>query len=381
VAPPPLSWAEPTFAGMTNIEPSIGWDLELATKPDFSRAMRRINAWYQQEIIDRPPIRFSTHNAEYAASQQFRLRSWPDLKARWFDAEFQVESFIESLKDRVFLAETFPVFWPNLGPEVYAAFYGSELIYQEVTSYSVPLVVEWEDVAKIRLDIANGYFRKLEEMTRLALTQCAGRFLVGYTNLHPGADCAAAWRDPQNLCMDLLCSPEEVKKLIALATADFQKVFDHFDAMLKAQRQLSVTWMGIPSFGKLHIPSCDFSAMISAEHFRQFCLPALIQEVKPMTHNIFHLDGSGVARHLDCILELPEVNAIQWVQGMGRNVPILQWVPLLKRIQAAGKSVVVDLQVSELEPFIAAMDPEGVLLCISADPQIQPDIIKRIEKW
>jgi hypothetical protein len=66
---------------------------------------------------------------------------------------------------------------------------------------------------------------------------------------------------------------------------------------------------------------------------------------------------------------------------MGRNVPILQWVPLLKRIQAAGKSVVVDLQVSELEPFIAAMDPEGVLLCISADPQIQPDIIKRIEKW
>ncbi|HVM47140.1 MAG TPA: hypothetical protein VMU04_03890 [Candidatus Acidoferrum sp.] len=366
---------------MSGPAPSLGWELELATKPDFGLAMRRIHAWFQQEVLDRPPIRFSTHNAEYSALPQFRQRTWPDLKARWFDAEFQVDCFIESLRDRVFLAETFPVFWPNLGPEVYAAFYGSELIYQEVTSYAVPFVLDWDDVARLRLDSANAYFRKIEEMTRLALDRCPGSFLVGYTDLHPGADCAAAWRDPQNLCLDLICAPEQTKRLIALATADFHKVFDHFDSLLKAHLQPSVTWMGIPSFGKLHIPSCDFSAMISPQHFQEFCLPALHEEVKPMTHNIFHLDGPGVARHLDCILEMPEINAVQWVQGMGRNTPILQWLPLLKRIRSAGKSVVVDLQVSELEPFIGSLDPEGVLLCLSADPAIQPEIIKRVEKW
>ena len=360
---------------------SDGWNLELAGKPDFSVAMQRIYAWYQQEIVDRPPIRFSAHNAEYSSPPHLRDRKWPDLKARWFDAEFQVDSYIESIKNRKFLAETFPVFWPNLGPEVYSAFYGSELTYQEVTSYSVPMVEEWEDVAKIRLDMNNAYFRKLEEMTRLALEKCEGSFMVGYTDLHPGADCCAAWRDPQNLCLDLICDPDEVKKLITLATADFQRIFDHFDTMLKAQRQLSVTWMGIPSFGKLHIPSCDFAALISKEHYQEFFLPVLVKEVKGMTHNIFHLDGQGVARHLDVILEVPEINAIQWVQGMGPNVPIMQWVPLLKRIQAAGKSVIVDLAVSELDPFMASMDPKGVFLCISAEDKMQPDIIKRVERW
>ena len=62
-------------------------------------------------------------------------------------------------------------------------------------------------------------------------------------------------------------------------------------------------------------------------------------------------------------------------------MPIMQWVPFIKKIQSAGKSVVVDLRLEELEDFIAAMDPRGLLLCIAADEKIQPDILKRIEKW
>ena len=162
---------------------------------------------------------------------------------------------------------------------------------------------------------------------------------------------------------------------------NFQRVFDHFDAMLKARGQPSVTWMGIPSYGKMHIPSCDFAAMISTRHFEEFCLPVLIEEVVPMTHNVFHLDGSGVAKHLDRILAVPEINAIQWVQGMGTNTPIMQWLPLINRIRAAGKSVVVDLQLAELDEFIENTNPEGLLLCIAADEGVQPDVIKRVEKW
>jgi hypothetical protein len=86
-------------------------------------------------------------------------------------------------------------------------------------------------------------------------------------------------------------------------------------------------------------------------------------------------------RHLDRIMELPEIQAIQWVQGVGDDLPIMQWLPVIKKIQAAGKSVIVDLQPSELEGFIAATKPEGILLCISAPQDIQPAILKRVEKW
>ena len=95
--------------------------------------------------------------------------------------------------------------------------------------------------------------------------------------------------------------------------------------------------MGIPFFGRMHIPSCDFAALISPRHFRAFAMPALEQEVRAMTHNIFHVDGKGVAVHLDAILELPNVGALQWVQGAGNGQPILQWVPLIRRMVAAGQ--------------------------------------------
>lgn len=357
------------------------WELDLKYKPDFEIAMKRIYAWYNQQMIDRPPIRFTAHNADFSGAKTLGERTWPSLKDKWFDTEFQIDFFIASLENKKFYAETFPVYWPNLGPEVFSAFYGAPLEYQEVTSYSVPIVRDWEDISKIKLDMNNEYFRKIEEMTRVGIEKGKGLFMTGYTDIHPGVDCAASWRDPQEFCIDLLTEPEKAKELIEIACVDFQNVFDYFDNILKANKQLSVTWMGVPSFGKMHIPSCDFSSLISKEHFEEFCLHVTQREVKTMTHNVYHVDGKGVAKNIDKLLEIPEINAIQWVQGMGDDLPILQWMPLIKKIQDAGKSVVVDLQLSELDEFIANMKPEGLLLCITAEESIQPDIIKRVEKW
>ena len=141
---------------------------------------------------------------------------------------------------------------------------------------------------------------------------------------------SAAWRDPLQLCYDMVDQPDQVKRLAELATQDFERIYDHFDRMLKDAGQLSVSWMGIPSYGRMHIPSCDFSAMISPAFFQEFGLPILQREVKSMTHNIFHMDGKGVARHLEAILSVPEVHAVQWVQGVGKDYAIMQWVPFIK---------------------------------------------------
>ena len=100
-----------------------------------------------------------------------------------------------------------------------------------------------------------------------------------------------------------------------------------------------------------------------------------------MTRNIFHVDGRGVLRHLDQILAIPEINAIQWVQGVGDDLPIMQWIPVIKKIQAAGKGVLVDLQLNELEPLIAETKPDGLFICVPAEEKDRPDIIKRLERW
>lgn len=357
------------------------WALEIEGMPHCDMAMRRVGAWLGQAIIDRPPIRFARHSVQHGAGQAQDASRWPTLRDRWFDAEYQVEAFVRRIRGKRFPAETFPVFWPNLGPEVYAAFYGCELEYRDVTSYAKPVVRDWGDMASLRLDMGNPYLRKIDEMTRIALDRCGGMFLVGYTDLHPGVDCAAAWRDPQQLCVDMVMEPGPVKALIDLANRDFARIFDHFHGALRARGQPSVGWMGVPAFGKLHLPAADFASLVSPEMFDEFILPSFAREMAHADHNIFHVDGRGVAKNIDRILELPNLNAIQWAQGVGDDRPILQWVPLIRKIRAAGKSVIVDVAPHELEGLMGALRPEGLFLWIGAEPGTEEDIIRRVERW
>jgi hypothetical protein len=354
--------------------------IDLETKPDCAEALQRVEAWYHQAIIDRPPVRFTRHNAEYEVLDDADLSRWPHLKARWFDEEYQIERFLRQLHRQRYLGETFPIFWPNLGPNVFAACYGAPLEFGEVTSWAEPILNSYDQ--PVAINWQSEYLVKLESLTHKALQICDSQFIVGYTDLHPGMDWLAALRGSEQLCMDFYDYPDEIKALQQQVTTDFLSVFAHFDVLLKRSHQPSVSWMGIPFLGRMHIPSCDFATLISPAIFQEFAWPALQDEVVAMTHNIFHLDGKGVARHLDAILELPNVNAIQWVQGVGLDQPILQWIPLIQKIQAAGKSVVVDMAVAELEPFIDAVEPEGILLCLPSESEAEElAILARVARW
>jgi hypothetical protein len=358
------------------------WSVEIAGMPHFDQAMDRIYAWFEGEIIDRPPVRFSAHNAFVEQQKDYLVdMTEEERRALWFDAEYQLDMFERSIEGRVWHGETFPVFSPNLGPDVYAAFFAGDLIFGEVTSWIEPTLKNWNDMDALRLDMDNVYSRKIDELTMQALERCPGKYLVGYTDLHPGLDCCVGWRGPQQLCLDMYDSPENVHKLADLAISGFETVYDHYDDMLKARGQLSVNWMGIPTFGRMHVPSCDFAALISPPMFEEFGLPLLQREVKTMTHNIFHIDGKGVARHRDAILSVPEVHAIQWVQGMGHDLPIMQWVPLIKEIQARAP-IIIDLNKAELDDFMEAVEPEGIFLWIATESEEEElDLLDRIAKW
>jgi hypothetical protein len=355
--------------------------ISLETKPDFDQCCDRIEAWFNREIIDRAPVRFHRHNAEY--ENVINHSPHATLKDRWMDTEFQVQSYVDSIRGQRFNAETFPVFMPNLGPNIYAAAHGAELVFGETTSWCEPVINSWDDLKKIQFSKENIYYKKIREITEAALQVCEGQFLVGYTDLHPGMDCAAAWRGTENLCMDMMIDPDLVQELMRLSREHFLDVYDEYDTLLKQHHQPSVTWMNIPvRKGRMHIPSNDFSFMISPEQFHEFALETLQEEVKTMTHNVFHVDGKGVANHVDSILNVPEVNAIQWVQGMGDDYPIMQHLNFIRRIQAKDASIIVDLDKSDLDEFMRIMSPKGIFLWIATDNEEEEEaIIKKLLHW
>jgi len=356
----------------------------LDNRAEYESALKRVDAWFHGAVLDRVPVRFSRHNAQYDQALLRDAWRWPTLKDRWLDAEYQVDSFLQSLEGRHFRGESFPVYWPNLGPDIYAAFFGCELDFGEVTSWSHPIIGDLSEGVSLRkpvFDPEHPYLQKLRQMTTLALEKCQDRALVGLTSWCPGIDCVAAWLGAENLCLSLLTEPERVKELLALSMEPFRGMFKTFADSIWAKGLPTVSWMGIPSEGASHIAQADFSSMVSPAQFEAFCLPYLREEIAGMDRVIFHMDGKGVANHLEYLLAEQRIDAIQWAQGVGDDEPILQWLPLIKRIQSAGKSVVVDLKPHELERFMAEMEPEGVFLCIAAEEDEQEPLLKRLSKW
>jgi hypothetical protein len=359
-------------------------DLELETKPDLVESMKRVYAWYEGEILDRVPVRFAGHNEEFNVVED--ASRWKTLEEKWFDTEYRVESFLEGVKRKSFLGETFPVFWPNLGPNVFAAILGhqlgAELVFGDVTSWCRPFVSQPEDLKHLGIDRDNVYYKKLIELTDYALERCGHQFMVGYTDMHPGLDCVDAMYGTTQLCLGVYDNPELLRQMVDAVYEPFILLMDEFHEKLHSAKQLSVSWLNVPSYERMHIPSCDLGTLISREAFDELELPSIKREIQHFTHNVFHVDGPGVARHIDSYLDLNGIQGFQWVQGVAEDRPIAKSLDLVRKIQEHDKGVIVDLQPDELEMFMREMSPKGIYLFVNEDDEeTQREILRKLEKW
>jgi hypothetical protein len=100
--------------------------------------------------------------------------------------------------------------------------------------------------------------------------------------------------------------------------------------------------------------------MISKQTFDDIFLPGLAEECRHMEASIYHLDGPGALQHLDSLLDIKELNAVQWVYGAGQG-PSSKWVDVYKRIQAGGKSLqLIADDLNDAKRVAEQIKPQGV---------------------
>jgi hypothetical protein len=59
-----------------------------------------------------------------------------------------------------------------------------------------------------------------------------------------------------------------------------------------------------------------------------------------------------------------------------------KWLPLFKRIQAAGKAIHISIASSDIDEFMAGLRPEGVMMCTSAGSVEEADaIVEKVKRW
>jgi hypothetical protein len=354
-------------------------------KPDFEQARARYNAWWRGEILDRPPVSlvFPKPTKQQVPTPQPPPKTYASLRDRWLDPERAVAGFSAWAVNQVFYAEAIPSFYPNLGPEIFSAYYGCELEFGESTSWSVPCLADWnvESLARLRFNPDGFWFKKTLEMMDAAIEAAKGKFIVGYTDMHPGMDALAAFRNPQDLCVDVLEVPEKVKALAERITGDFLKVYDIFYERLSRAGMPSTSWLNAIGPGKYHIPSCDFSCMISDAQFEELCLPSIERECAHMDCCIYHLDGPQALRFLDRILDIPTIQAIQWVPGAGHD-GWREQIPVYRRIQERKKSLVAYVPPKDVAEFTRLLRPQGVWICAGgvanqAEADAVLDVVRR----
>jgi len=352
-------------------------------KPDFEAVRDRYDAWWVCEIVDRPLVSMSflkplEEQVPWPASAH------PTLRDRWMDTDHLIAATQARMANTAFYADALPITWPNLGPEVFSAFYGCPLVFGEDTSWSEPILEDWssESVARLQLDEESIYFRKLIEMTDALLEVARGRFIIGYTDMHPGGDAIAAFRDPQQLCIDMVEHPAEIKALLDRITDDFLRIYDLFYQRLSAAGMPSTSWLPAICRGKYHIPSNDFSCMVSNRMFEEVFLPGIVRECRHMNRSIYHLDGPKALRFLDTLLAIPEIHAIQWVPGAG-NDDWKHWIKVYQRIQAAHKAFILYPPARDLDLLFEVLRPEGAWLALSGvDSREHAEAaLRKIARW
>ena len=333
--------------------------MELVTKPDLAEVLARFEAWWTGEPLERPLV---TIEVEPARPPKEPGKWHGSFRERWMDAEYVLGCVEARIQNGVFLGETVPVYMPFLGPEVCATLFGAELEFKdEETSYSVPPVKHVRDVLAMEPAFSGVYWEKIQQLTDMSLERGRGRWITGVTDLHTNGDLLAALRDPQELCVDCAEDLEGVRLACEHVTDWFASIFDDLYARIAAAGQPCTTWTPALAMTPWYTISCDFMCMISPSMFRTAILPSICREIEHMTYSLFHLDGPGALRHLDALLELDELDGIQWVYGAGAG-PASRWIDVYRRVQQAGKclQIVGYYGLDEFREVAPYLKPQGL---------------------
>ena len=356
---------------------------ELLYKEDWGKAKERMEAWWHGEIIDRPTLQvIAPRDKPIGKIKQVKQ---PDtIQERWTNVEYVLDVAENQFKQTFFGGEAFPAWWPNLGPDIFAAYLGCPLEFGESTSWSFPIIDSWDDIPELVLDENNVWWKKTIELMHAGIERSKDKFIVGITDLHPGADGIAALRDPQQLALDVIDNPQAVKETLDVLFDVFVDVYMKQYELFKHVSGGTTTWLTVYAENLRWYPtSSDFCCMISVEMFQDIFLDELIREIRWLDRSLFHLDGPGALHHLDTLLNIPELGGIQWVPGSGEDEHgMLKWLPVLKRIQEAGKLIHINVRAHEVELLLEELSPKGLMMSTYCHSEEEAKaLLKRVERY
>lgn len=361
--------------------------MQLKYKPDFEEAAARFDAFWAGQYLDRPPVCIRAPKKDvpqmpylgHMYKEQYGARTEADFEAVLSKYEDHY------LSRTAFLGESMPFFHLSFGPDMYAAFFGAELISSSEantnTNWVQPIVEDWDQFSGKLDEGENGVLARFLRFMKYAAQYSEGKFLMGVPDTHSNMDAMSALRDNVELCYDLYDCPDEVEEAL-------KKVQSYYDPIMRAvaeagdfERRGYIGWHHLYCRERYATVQCDFAALCGPAMGERFIYPYVQKEAASHAHCSYHYDGPGALCHIDHILQIPEIDVIQWVPGAGQPKSC-HWMDLLKKVQAAGKRLYVDdLSPADIKEHFHELDPRMVCYATNARSEEEAqDLLEFIRK-
>lgn len=352
-------------------------------KKDWECSKERLRALWEYELVDRCCVSVTAPRKgccrRYAAPPES-----PEALERWYtDAEWILNRHVDRFQNTYFGGDAFPAIWPNFGTAGHIKYFeGCRYVLKPETVWYEASLLNWGKQS-LKFNPNNAAFHKEKEILQFLTLQGKDKFFVGMPDNCGVLDALAHIRGSDNVLMDMIMDPETVKKACSEILEVLINTSVQFFDILSCNGTGTVhAWMQTWSEGRHMQVQCDLSVMISNAMYDEFVRQELECMGAWLDHMIYHFDGQEQIRHLDTLLSIEDISMIQWTPVAGQP-PTSDFITVLKRIQDAGKGLILFPKKREIESIMSALSSKGLHLVITdAETEEEAkDIVKKVAQW
>lgn len=341
-------------------------------KEKLEHTRKYAEAFWRHEMIDRPYVCVTApkkpHKYSWSGAKSFRAC----MEEKYDDI---LLPFAEHMEATYYGGEALPQLELTLGPDQYALFLGADakISAENNTTWVDPIISDIENF-HAEIDYSEGsYLRKLIKFYKYASAAAKDKFMINMPDLHSNIDAISALRGAQDLCFDIMDTPEEVHRFLDEVNDTYEKIFNMAYEAGNMKDIGTIGWSPIYCRGKSAVLQCDFSCLLSPEQGKEYVFPSIEREASVQDGRIYHLDGKDALCHLDTILSMDCIDCIQWVPGAGQPRSI-EWMDLLTKIQSAGKSLwIFDWTAEEIKANFKRLNPALVAFSVGTKTPDEAD--------
>lgn len=353
---------------------------------NWDKTKERLNAFWNGEIIDRCVVSITAPGNGCILKNDVRPATCEDTVRYWTDGELILKRNTNLFNNTYFTGDAMPMIFLYLGAAGHAGFFkGSRIRFEKLkeqdTVWFFPIINDYEK-DELVFDQNSLLYNKTLEIAKYLVSESKGRFFVSMPDISGNLDALAHLRGTVPLLEDLYDDPEHVKKNLGIIQDVWYRVNNEVYEITKDNNEggSCIGWMNTWAYGKHTQMQSDISVMLSPEMFEEFVMPELKAQSEWIDHPLYHFDGVEQTRHLDMLLSLEKLETIQWTCVEGQPSP-LEYIPVLKKIQKAGKRLFIILKPNEVEHILTELSSKGLYLKVRAESEDEADaILKLVEK-